>query len=295
MKVTLFDSGIVGNTQAALDSTGNILESPSEYSVIGNDLDGKIMLWNEGARRLYGYEPDEVVGRASTSILHTPEDVRAGKQREIMKSAWRDGKWEGVINCIRKNGERFTARVVITLRMNTEGKPISFLIISKDITTEIRPELVHCQDALDEVAHILRPLAEAKGLHFEVIVPVTKVIIQTDRRALTQVLLNLTTNAIKFTETGSVSIELRRRMDGELIKVSTEFNVEDTGMGIRPDEQTRFFQAFEQPGSSGTRRYEGTGLGLYRSQKLAVLLGGRIEMMSTYGQGSIFRLVIPEK
>ena len=79
MKVTLFDSGIVGNTQAALDSIGNILESPSEYSVIDNDLDGKIMLWNEGARRLYDYEPDEVVGRASASILHTPEDVRAGK------------------------------------------------------------------------------------------------------------------------------------------------------------------------------------------------------------------------
>src|SRR5437667_1505336 len=97
MATKLFDSAIVGTTEQALDFIGNILESSTEDSVIGKDLEGKILLWNEGARRLYGYEPEEVVGKANSSILHAPEDVQAGKPREIMESALREGKWEGTI------------------------------------------------------------------------------------------------------------------------------------------------------------------------------------------------------
>jgi PAS domain S-box-containing protein len=137
-KTKLFDSAIVGNAQEAVDFIGNILESSTEYSVIGKDLDGKILLWNEGARRLYGYEPEEVVGKANSSILHTPEDVKAGKHREIMNIALRDGKWEGTLGRVRKNGDRFTARVVITPRRDANGKSIGFLLISKDISDEIR-------------------------------------------------------------------------------------------------------------------------------------------------------------
>src|SRR5437016_10949563 len=114
MATKLFDDEIVGGTEQALDFIRNILESSTEYSVIGKDLDGKILLWNEGARRLYGYEPEEVVGRANSSILHTPEDVKAGKHAEVMEAALRDGKWEGTIDRMRKNGRRFVARVVIT-------------------------------------------------------------------------------------------------------------------------------------------------------------------------------------
>src|SRR5438067_2091741 len=68
MATKLFDSTIVGTSEQALDFIGNILESSTEYSIIGKDLDGKILLWNEGARRLYGYEPEEVVGKAYSSI-----------------------------------------------------------------------------------------------------------------------------------------------------------------------------------------------------------------------------------
>ncbi len=137
-KTKLFDSAIVGNAQEAVDFIGNILESSTEYSVIGKDLDGKILLWNEGARRLYGYEPEEVVGKANSSILHTPEDMESGKAREIMEIALRDGKWEGTLNRVRKNGQRFTARIVITPRRDANGRAIGFLLISKDISDEIR-------------------------------------------------------------------------------------------------------------------------------------------------------------
>jgi PAS domain S-box-containing protein len=137
-KAKLFDSAIVGNAQEAVDFITNILESSTEYSVIGKDLDGKILLWNEGARRLYGYEPEEVVGKANSSILHVPEDVESGKNREIMEAALHDGKWEGTLVRARKNGQRFTARVVITPRRDSTGKAIGYLLISKDISAEIR-------------------------------------------------------------------------------------------------------------------------------------------------------------
>jgi len=137
-KSKLFDSSIVGTPQEAMDFITNILESSTEYSVIAKDLTGKILLWNEGARRLYGYEPDEVVGKANSSILHVEEDVRAGIPQKILEGALAQGKWEGTITRRRKNREQFTARLVITPRRDSTGKPIGFLLISKDISDEIR-------------------------------------------------------------------------------------------------------------------------------------------------------------
>ncbi|MBI2510481.1 MAG: PAS domain S-box protein [Opitutae bacterium] len=137
-RAKLFDSAIVGNAQEAVDFITNILESSTEYSVIGKNLDGKILLWNEGARRLYGYEPEEVVGKANSIMLHAPEDVATGKPQAMLETALSTGKWEGTIPRLRKNGERFTARVVITPRRDSTGKAIGFLLISKDISAEIR-------------------------------------------------------------------------------------------------------------------------------------------------------------
>ena len=137
-KARLFDSSIVGTAQQAVDFITNILESSTEYSVIAKDLAGKIVLWNEGARRLYGYEPDEVIGKANSSILHSPQDVKAGVPQQIMRAALEQGKWEGTLTRQRKNGEQFTARVVITPRSDSSGKAAGFLLISKDISDEIR-------------------------------------------------------------------------------------------------------------------------------------------------------------
>ena len=137
-KASLFDSSIIGTAQEAVDFITNILESSTEYSVIAKDLTGKILLWNEGARRLYGYEPDEVVGRANSSILHAPGEVSAGVPEQIMRAALDQGKWEGTLTRQRRNGEQFTARVVITPRRDLSGKPLGFLLISKDISDEIR-------------------------------------------------------------------------------------------------------------------------------------------------------------
>lgn len=159
---------------------------------------------------------------------------------------------------------------------------------------ELDFELVNCKGVLEEVATTLRPFAETKGLQFEVIVPTADIFLQTDRRALSQILINLTNNAIKFTETGSIHVELHQRDDTGENGKTTEIIVKDTGIGLQQEQQARLFQAFEQVDNSSARKHEGTGLGLYLSQKLAGLLGGRIEVKSDYGHGSMFKLIIVE-
>ena len=153
---------------------------------------------------------------------------------------------------------------------------------------EINRELVPCQRIVDEVVTTLRPLAVAKGLSFEVCMPADDVMAWTDRRALSQILLNLTNNAIKFTERGLVRLELSLRTE-----TTIEIRVIDTGSGIAHQDQERLFTAFTQFATAAGRP-GGTGLGLYLSQQLAVLLGGSITFTSEFGSGSTFALSLPQ-
>jgi protein-histidine pros-kinase len=149
---------------------------------------------------------------------------------------------------------------------------------------------VECKEVIDEVGASLRPQAEAKGLEFTATVP-QGLTVRTDRRALSQIIINLANNAIKFTERGSVRIRAERREDNG--SRALEISVEDTGVGIRPEDQAKLFAAFSQVDAKTGQ--EGTGLGLHLSQKLAGALGGRIELESEYGRGSTFTIVLPEK
>ena len=137
MTKKLFDPAIAGTAEQAVDFIGSILESSTEYSIIGKDLNGTILLWNEGARRLYGYEPEEVIGKANSRILHTPEDVEAGTPQQMLEAATRNGHWEGTIARRRKDGHQFMARVVVTPRRDGSGQSAGFLLMSKDVTSEV--------------------------------------------------------------------------------------------------------------------------------------------------------------
>jgi PAS domain S-box-containing protein len=134
----LFDSSIVSTAQGAGDFITNILESSTEYSLITKDLTGNILLWNDGARRPYGYEPNEVVDKANFSILHVSRDVQAGIPEQIMQAALEQGDWAGTLTRQRRNGEQFSTGVVIVPRRDPSGRPVGFLLISKDISEEIR-------------------------------------------------------------------------------------------------------------------------------------------------------------
>jgi PAS domain S-box-containing protein len=132
----LLDIGAFGSAEELIDFIGTVLEASTEYSIIGTDLEGKIVLWNFGARRLYGYESSEIIGQPE-AILLTTEDVEAGLPQQIMESARSTGKWEGTIERPRKSGARFTARVVVTPLRDPNGQPTGFLIISNDISEAV--------------------------------------------------------------------------------------------------------------------------------------------------------------
>jgi protein-histidine pros-kinase len=155
--------------------------------------------------------------------------------------------------------------------------------------SDVRFEDVTVADVVDEVAASLRPAAQVKGLAFTVDAPRSGLVARTDSRALRQILINLTNNAIKYSERGFVRLQLRETPD------DLEFAVTDSGIGIGEEDLQRLFQAFEQVDHSSTRRFEGAGLGLYLSKRLATLLGGRIDVTSTIGEGSAFSLRIPRR
>ena len=162
------------------------------------------------------------------------------------------------------------------------------------LTLSIEP--VHCQELMAEVANTLRPLAQQKGLALEIELGEphqAPAIIDTDRRALTQILINLLNNAIKFTEQGTVRISLaQREEDGVQV---TEMSIADSGAGIKEEDQAKLFQAFSQLDSTSTRHVEGAGLGLYLCQNLANAIGGALFFNSDYGSGSTFTLALRSK
>jgi protein-histidine pros-kinase len=162
-------------------------------------------------------------------------------------------------------------------------------IQSSRITLTVEPVVL--RDLVAEVCTTLRPLAEKKSLGLKTTVPEGELVVDTDRRAVSQILLNLASNAIKFTEQGEVRIVLGRETNGG--RSWTQVSVQDTGIGIRAEDQPKMFQVFSQV-EGAVRRNQGTGLGLHLSQKLAELVGGQITFKSQYGKGSTFTLSLPE-
>lgn len=151
---------------------------------------------------------------------------------------------------------------------------------------------IDCRVLLDEVAAALRPSAEAKGLTLDLRPPASGCEIESDQRAVRQILLNLTSNAIKFTESGFVRLTAeQRRGNGRRI---TELKVVDSGPGISREDQEKLFEPFARVEVGSRRRVEGTGLGLHLSRRLAELLGGRVELQSQPGRGSTFSLFLEE-
>jgi signal transduction histidine kinase len=154
-------------------------------------------------------------------------------------------------------------------------------------------ESVRCCTIVDELRNTLRPLAERKDLGLRTTFLEDGLLLKTDRRALRQILFNLTNNAVKFTEQGEIHVVVsRQERNGQ---PWVQFSVHDTGVGIKPEDHVKLFQPFSQVGWDSTCCYEGTGLGLYLSRKLAALLGGQIGFKSECGKGSTFTLYLPER
>jgi signal transduction histidine kinase len=157
---------------------------------------------------------------------------------------------------------------------------------------ELYPSTVELRSSLYGVADIVRIKAEQKGIGFDVeLAPDLPPTIQADEKRLRQILINLLGNAVKFTDSGGVTLSVRHAAprDGQEV---LRFEVRDTGVGIHPEQVERLFQPFEQ-GGDAAKRIGGTGLGLAISRQLVRMMGGDIQVQSLPGAGSSFWFEIP--
>jgi len=152
---------------------------------------------------------------------------------------------------------------------------------------EFSLEEFRLNDVIEEVVESFSPIANLKSTEIFEEMP-KGITLFSDRRRVKQVLMNLISNAVKFTEQGSVKIVGRVLRDDIL-----EISVIDTGIGIRKEDMNRLFMPFQQVDTSLTKKHEGTGLGLHLTKKIVTLLGGNISAKSEYGKGSEFTFTIP--
>ncbi len=153
---------------------------------------------------------------------------------------------------------------------------------------QVQPERIAVVRLIETLNGTFKPVADQKGLEWTVTVEDdAPTMLETDPRRLLQVLKNLLSNAFKFTDEGTVSLDVSARGDAVC------FSVSDTGIGIPESEHDGVFEAFRQADGTTNRRYGGTGLGLSISRELVHLLGGRIELESTPGRGSTFHVELP--
>ena len=154
---------------------------------------------------------------------------------------------------------------------------------------EVRPESLPLQRLVGDLRALFQPVAGERQLDFDIVAAKdAPTLLETDRQRLEQVLKNLLSNAFKFTQAGGVTLTIAAVGDDEVA-----FAVKDTGIGIAPEQQESIFEAFRQADGTISRKYGGTGLGLSISRELSRLLGGRIALESTPGEGSTFTVTIP--
>jgi len=158
---------------------------------------------------------------------------------------------------------------------------------------ELFVERVDLQILLNEVVSTIQPLIEKNANTLEIDYPDNEGNIQTDQTKLRQMLLNLLSNATKFTEMGTIRFKIERQVknDGDWII----FSIADEGIGMTEAQLQKLFQPFNQADASTTRRYGGTGLGLAITKHFAEMMGGTLEVKSEFGIGSTFMISLPTK
>jgi adenylate cyclase len=155
---------------------------------------------------------------------------------------------------------------------------------------ELNPESVNLAPLIDEVVGTARQLAEQNKNRLVVEADGKLGAVTVDPMRLRQILLNLLSNACKFTKDGEVALRVRKVADG---RSWIEFAVSDTGIGMTPEQQAKLFEEFTQADSSTARRFGGTGLGLAIARKLARMMGGDVTVTSEPGKGSVFTIRLP--
>ncbi len=229
----------------------------------------------------------EAANRAKSEFLanmsheiRTPMTTILGYTDLLLEETCTDTDRQTYLATVRRNGEHLLQLIN------------DILDLAKIEAERLRSEQVDwpLRQIIDDVGTLLSARANQKHLKLEITyVEPLPVLIRTDPARLRQILLNLVGNAIKFTDAGGVRITVRCNQEKDL-RSQIRIDVVDSGIGISADTLQTLFEPFTQADTSMTRRFGGTGLGLNISQKLAHMLGGRIEAQSELGKGSTFTL-----
>ncbi|WP_457093326.1 GAF domain-containing protein [Microvirga sp. P5_D2] len=211
--------------------------------------------------------------------LRTPLNAVLGYTEMLLDGVYGEvaGEAHEIMEYIQSNGEHLLALINDVLDLSK--------IEAGQLTLTLDEYAV--QSVVEAVVSVTQPLAQAKGLDLQTGIAEDLPLGRGDERRLTQVLLNLVGNAIKFSDAGTVRINAWTV--GDLL----ELTVTDTGPGIALADQERIFDAFQQVDSSSTRQKGGTGLGLAISKRIIRMHGGTITVESAPGQGSTFRIRVP--
>ncbi len=215
--------------------------------------------------------------------LRTPLNAIIGYSEMLEEDAQASGQKEFVsdLQKIRFSGKHLLGLIndVLDLSKVEAGKMKLFL------------ETFEVASLIEEVVATARPLVEKNGNRLDVRCAGDVGQIREDVTKVRQVLLNLLSNAAKFTEKGIVSLQVSRESD--VTGSWVVFRVRDTGIGMTPEQTAKLFQAFTQADGSTMRKYGGTGLGLALSRKFCVMMGGDINVESAPGKGSTFVVRLP--
>ena len=217
--------------------------------------------------------------------IRTPMNAIIGFS-EVLAEQEMTSEQLGHVNIIRESGYNL-------LQLTSD-----ILDLSKIEAGKFDIEIIDCQlgELFGNVESLMRPTATEKGIEFEVLTSDDlPVLVRTDPGRVRQCLVNLISNAIKFTKEGYVHLNVSlQQVDGkDGPEPYIRFDVEDTGIGIADDKQGVIFEPFTQADDSTTREFGGTGLGLTITKQLAGRLGGDLTLTSEAGKGSVFSLMIP--
>jgi signal transduction histidine kinase len=214
--------------------------------------------------------------------LRTPLNGVLGYAQLLTMQGGLSAKQERGLDTIHKSGKHLLALIndILDLARIEAGR------------TELNPQPVHLSDCLQAVVNLMRVKADEKHLAFVFDAgPGLPEAVLADERRLRQVLLNLLGNAIKFTDQGTVTLRTSAEPKGPA-QVLLRLDVEDTGIGMRPDDMDRIFEPFQQVGDV-ERRSGGTGLGLAITRALVIDMGGQVQVSSEFGRGTRFRVELP--
>ena len=265
-----------------LDSNNNITHLVS----VASDITERQQAENDKIAREAADQANKAKSMFLANMSHeirTPMNAIIGFS-DLLYSSIKDERQRSQIEAIRSSGKNLLIIIndILDLSKIEAGKLV------------IQNEPINIHNIIKEIETIFAHITNEKGIQF-VIDKVDEIpdSLLLDETRIRQILFNLIGNAVKFTDSGEVTLSVMKKIKDDY-KIDLIISVKDTGIGIPADQHDRIFEAFNQQEGQRTVKYGGTGLGLTITRRLVEMMGGEIELLSEPGKGSIFTITLPD-